>query len=813
MIDFAKQHEEFASWLVAGCSKGKRKREGDAIRGNCPCPEHPDRNPSFSYDIPRGVWACSCGGGVGSELWKRVGYQPANGHNGNGSGTLGEIVATYDYRDDGGKTLFQVVRYAPKTFRQRKPDGKGGWMWNLGNTPRVPYRLPELLKSAGPVLIVEGEKDVDNAYKQGFTATCNSGGALRWNLGEYAQYFRGREVFIVPDNDGPSENPEKHFKGLRHALEVQEDLKRVAKAVHVLPFLRVGKDFSDFIAAGGTTQELQAVMDEARSGKLQTPSVPPKPAGKPSLQEGGPFSLVPLIKKQEWDPPIALAEYKVPDFPDDVLPKWANDFVDAIAAETESPRSMAAMTALGCIAAAASQKAIVRVNSGWSEQLNIFVASALATGTNKTGVLSRAKAPIEEFEKERLAAAKEKYLIDKALYSAAGGRLKRAQEEAANPKSSEEQANQAHERIRDAAKELSKLKEPFLPRLSCDDPSPERVVGLLRENHGRMAVLSDEGAFFANCSGRYSKGEPNFEKVLQSYTGQRLQVDRVGRGYECVEKPALTIVVCVQPDVVSKLLDVPGMKERGFLARFFYVVPHNLTGHRRFDGPPADPIIVDSYSMHLRAILSMHDRENSFGELEPLVLTVTELGKELVRDYRKENEPKLREDGELHSIVDWILKSHGSIIRIAGLLHIAKNIKPGEPDLKTLEIEDETIDQAQRIVQFLTPHTLAAYGFLGADATTRRAKWALEWFKRMKLSEFTKRKLHLAMTNQIRKAKELDAPLELLEEHGFIRRIETQEEPTEKRKRGRPPGSRYEINPTVLETKDSGENVKGAGRA
>jgi len=39
-----------------------------------------------------------------------------------------KIVATYDYTDESGNLLFQVVRYDPKDFRQRRPDGKGGWI-------------------------------------------------------------------------------------------------------------------------------------------------------------------------------------------------------------------------------------------------------------------------------------------------------------------------------------------------------------------------------------------------------------------------------------------------------------------------------------------------------------------------------------------------------------------------------------------------------------------------------------------------------------------------------------------------------------
>src|SRR5262249_5124541 len=43
-------------------------------------------------------------------------------------------VASYDYRDEHGTLLYQVVRYEPKDFRQRRPDGNGDWTWKIGDT-------------------------------------------------------------------------------------------------------------------------------------------------------------------------------------------------------------------------------------------------------------------------------------------------------------------------------------------------------------------------------------------------------------------------------------------------------------------------------------------------------------------------------------------------------------------------------------------------------------------------------------------------------------------------------------------------------
>src|SRR5207245_6278791 len=82
--------------------------------------------------------------------------------------------------DRSGDLLFEVVRYirpdGEKSFRQRRPDGKGGWSWGVNGVERVPYRLPKILNAKG-VILVEGEKDVHTLEGWGLPASCNPGGS------------------------------------------------------------------------------------------------------------------------------------------------------------------------------------------------------------------------------------------------------------------------------------------------------------------------------------------------------------------------------------------------------------------------------------------------------------------------------------------------------------------------------------------------------------------------------------------------------------------------------------------------------------
>ncbi len=112
------------------------------------------------------------------------------------------IVVTYPYRDEHGNLLFEVCRFEPKDFRQRAPDGAGGWRWSLKGVRRVLYRLPELVAAAPDVTVflTEGEKDADRLASLGLIATTCPGGANKWRS-EYTETLSGRKVVILPDND------------------------------------------------------------------------------------------------------------------------------------------------------------------------------------------------------------------------------------------------------------------------------------------------------------------------------------------------------------------------------------------------------------------------------------------------------------------------------------------------------------------------------------------------------------------------------------------------------------------------------------
>ncbi len=159
-----------------------------------------------------------------------------------------KIAATYDYPDEQGKLLFQVIRNEPKGFSQRRPNGQGGWIWNLGSVRRVLYRLPEVLASDDMIVLVEGEKDANRLHGLDIVATTAPGGASKWRP-EYTATLAGREVVILPDNDDP---------GRGHANDVANELKNAGCRVTVvdLPGLDEHGDISDWLDMGFGVDDL-----------------------------------------------------------------------------------------------------------------------------------------------------------------------------------------------------------------------------------------------------------------------------------------------------------------------------------------------------------------------------------------------------------------------------------------------------------------------------------------------------------------------------------------------------------------------------
>lgn len=223
------------------------------------CPSHEDREPSLTVTetCDRLLVHCHAGCDIRDILKSLdISYKDLFFDSGESSSkNTPFIIDEYEYRDIESRLVYVVERCIPKSFRQRRPLPNGEWVWNLENTPRLIYRLPQVVKAIQEgrwVFIVEGEKDVHTLETMGFVATTTSGGASAWKP-EHAEWFGNAKVAIVPDNDEA---------GMRYAENVAASVSQYAADVRIvhLPDLQPKGDVTDYFLGYGTVEEFKDLI-------------------------------------------------------------------------------------------------------------------------------------------------------------------------------------------------------------------------------------------------------------------------------------------------------------------------------------------------------------------------------------------------------------------------------------------------------------------------------------------------------------------------------------------------------------------------
>lgn len=197
----------------------------------------------------------------------------------------GELVAKYPYVDADGGLVMEVLRYRTedggKTFRQRCPDGAGGWAWSTSHLEERPlYRLPEVLAAVAvgePVWVVEGEKDADALAALGHAATCNpmgadNGAGNKWRP-EHTAWLAGSRVWVVADRDDP---------GVVHAGYVASQLEAAGCKVRLRTVPAPHKDVHDLLSAGGSPDDLVPLDAAAPAQQELSPAVTHEPEPAPT---------------------------------------------------------------------------------------------------------------------------------------------------------------------------------------------------------------------------------------------------------------------------------------------------------------------------------------------------------------------------------------------------------------------------------------------------------------------------------------------------------------------------------------------------
>ena len=275
---------------------GVKRCNESQYMASCPC--HDDRKASLSVGKGQKGVVLKCQAGCDTrDIIARVGLKPRDlFYEQDKPQERPTITAVYTYPSGA-----QKLRYSDKHFGWRRPDGKGGWIWNRQDVPHTLYSAGE---PDSTVYIVEGEKDADNLAKLGCFCVSGEDGAGhgKW-LPEYTKQLQGRSALILPDNDRIGQD---------YAQEIAAALTGVAKSVRVLdlssvwPEIPEKGDISDMIAALGTDQTCELLAQLERDTKEW------EPPREPDVFDSFGFYTVPDLTEEERKPPEFIIEGMIP---------------------------------------------------------------------------------------------------------------------------------------------------------------------------------------------------------------------------------------------------------------------------------------------------------------------------------------------------------------------------------------------------------------------------------------------------------------------------------------------------------------------
>ena len=438
-----------------------------------------------------------------------------------------------------------------------------------------------------------------------------------------------------------------------------------------------------------------------------------------------------------------------PPFPLDILPPIARNIVDDITTTIQVPPDLPAICALGVLATILTPHIVVEYEPGWEERTNLYLAVAIPPSGGKSPVFKQIFAPVTTLEQRLADQARD----DKARADAQRKVVERNLAAA-------EKTGDAHEIYR-LNRELLDLPTVTIPRLRCDDQTPEAFVALIAEQD-HVTVASTEGGLFANM-GRYTEnGEAQLDPYLKAWSGDAITVDRRRSDPIQIARALASVCITVQPKILQDLGQSKDFQARGLPQRFMVSIPATNIGQRdRLTRRPIDPAIHAAW----------HDTTVALGERwahieHPKVIRFTPDAWELVAKWRQDVEHRRVDD--LEPLAEWAAKLESSVIRVAGILWAT------EPD-RGDAIDIQLAERAIVLGNYWIDHAKALLDLTNADDRIRDAREVWRIIETKKLDAVTPRILTRHNQRRFPSAEVGRAAIEMLASDGWLLTTESGE--------------------------------------
>ena len=487
------------------------------------------------------------------------------------------------------------------------------------------------------------------------------------------------------------------------------------------------------------------------------------------------FKLKNELIVPKWKAPLPFNEVNLPPFPVKSLPWPLGEWVTAVSQNTETPTDMAAVCALAVLSCTVQGKFVVSPKNHYSEPLNLYFLIVANSGERKSAIVRLMTQPIYQYERKENERRRTLMENEQVKLNSLKKQVETLERDGKNEKAS---------KIRVQYRSIEQNQTKPL-RLIADDTTPEAMTSLLANNNGMLSIITTEGGIFDTLAGRYSN-TISIDTVLKAYSGDPIRVDRKGREGEVINNPTLTMLLSAQDNVLAEIMKNEAFKSRGLTARILYCRPKSKMGTRHFVTPDIPPDLEIAYQQLVGKLLEIPYPTNG---ILPIINLSPSAQKEVIR-FHDWLEPKLVD--ELEYMESWGAKLLGNMLRIAGMLHCAKNSNaPSETALSS-----ETVQLAIAISKYFLRHAKCVHNLLGTDKDMQLAKHVTKKLQNQEKRELSKYQIFRLCRGSFQRVDDLNPILDILIEYGYLKE-RTHPAPTG----GRPRANTYLLNPNFFNDK------------
>jgi hypothetical protein len=672
-------------------------------------------------------------------------------------------VCRYRYENKDGKYTFDVVRFEPKDFRPQRPDGK----WTLEGVVRVPYRLPQILagiKDGKDILILEGEKDCDNAAKIGLTATTFLGGTGKW-CDDYLQWFRGAVVYCIPDNDIPGRN------GMN---KIASKLTKVAKKVHwlELPEVPIKGDLSDWISiAGNDIQALRKLKQNAlewETGNSNKHEV---------VAKNGVFKTA-ETKQEEWQNPIPLVreEEESQPYPIGDLGPIIGEAAKEFQNYGKQPLSMVGSSALATASLCCQGLADVSRDSQNTSPISLSFLSIAESGERKTSTDKAFSKSLRDWQRYKAEEIKDEVRISVAQHAAweaertgllTAIREAKRSSRPINGKSLDDLKNDLE------SHELGKPEMLQPPRLFFEDTNAEALAYFAAKGYPSFSLWSDEAGLTIGSHGMRDDRMMGFLALLnRMWDGGEFEPSRKIAKTAPIIGRRCTVNLMLQKSILEHWQEAGKGLTRGIgaFSRFLILKPISTMGVREYKEPPKSLPKNVQFHNRVREIMGTLPLPlNNQRQLEPPTLHFSQEAKQEWILHFNTIESALNPGGMFVDIPDFASKFGEQAARIAAVLHIFENGPTGI-------IESGTMNRAIKIAVWHLWEANLIFTTSSLPQEFKDAKILLNWIltrcqksQESQESQLSHKSILHEGPNRLRDKKRRDAALNVLEDHQTVR--------------------------------------------